>query len=268
LKFHFISGLPRSGSTLLSALLLQNPRFQATTTSPLYALADTLVELMGAEHSHVSFFDEAKRARVLKAAMEAYFSENSDVVFDTNRLWTSRAALLDRLYPDSRIIACVRDINSVIDSFEAMFDKDPLQNPSMFNFRHLASVYARVPVMMHAETGVIGAPHAALRQLWFSPLAKNLIVIRYESLARRPREVMEKLYELLGEPRFAHDFENVAYSDEAYDKRIGLPGLHTVRNKVEFRERPNCLPPDVMRPYVNSNFWDRAGENPRGVVVL
>jgi sulfotransferase len=26
-RFHFISGLPRSGSTLLAALLRQNPRF-------------------------------------------------------------------------------------------------------------------------------------------------------------------------------------------------------------------------------------------------
>ncbi|MBU0835751.1 MAG: sulfotransferase, partial [Gammaproteobacteria bacterium] len=27
--YHFISGLPRSGSTLLAALLRQNPRFHA-----------------------------------------------------------------------------------------------------------------------------------------------------------------------------------------------------------------------------------------------
>jgi len=32
--FHFISGLPRSGSTLLSAILRQNPRFYAGMTSP------------------------------------------------------------------------------------------------------------------------------------------------------------------------------------------------------------------------------------------
>jgi len=36
--FHFIAGLPRSGSTLLAALLRQNPRFQAGMTSPVGAL--------------------------------------------------------------------------------------------------------------------------------------------------------------------------------------------------------------------------------------
>ncbi|WP_333154680.1 sulfotransferase [Microcoleus sp. B9-D4] len=31
----FISGLPRSGSTLLAALLRQNPRFHSAMTSPI-----------------------------------------------------------------------------------------------------------------------------------------------------------------------------------------------------------------------------------------
>ena len=37
-KFHFISGLPRSGTTLLSAILRQNPRFHANVTSPVASL--------------------------------------------------------------------------------------------------------------------------------------------------------------------------------------------------------------------------------------
>ena len=35
---HFISGLPRSGSTLLAALLRQNPRFHSGMTSPVGSL--------------------------------------------------------------------------------------------------------------------------------------------------------------------------------------------------------------------------------------
>ncbi|NBP58534.1 sulfotransferase, partial [bacterium] len=33
-KYYFISGLPRSGSTLLSAILNQNPRFYSGPNSP------------------------------------------------------------------------------------------------------------------------------------------------------------------------------------------------------------------------------------------
>ncbi|MGH8137248.1 MAG: sulfotransferase, partial [Steroidobacteraceae bacterium] len=49
-KFHFISGLPRSGSTLLSAILKQNPRFHAGMTSPLGDMVSTLVAEMSGKN--------------------------------------------------------------------------------------------------------------------------------------------------------------------------------------------------------------------------
>jgi sulfotransferase len=50
-QFHFISGLPRSGSTLLSALLLQNPRFHAGMTSPVGTLFSGMLNQFSAEAS-------------------------------------------------------------------------------------------------------------------------------------------------------------------------------------------------------------------------
>jgi sulfotransferase len=43
---HFISGLPRSGSTLLSAILRQNPRFHAGMTGPVGSLVDANLRVM------------------------------------------------------------------------------------------------------------------------------------------------------------------------------------------------------------------------------
>ena len=42
-RFHFISGLPRSGSTLLSAILRQNPRFHAGVSSPVGAFFSSVL---------------------------------------------------------------------------------------------------------------------------------------------------------------------------------------------------------------------------------
>ena len=36
MKFHFDCGLPRSGSTLLTAILNQNPQIHAGTLSPVF----------------------------------------------------------------------------------------------------------------------------------------------------------------------------------------------------------------------------------------
>jgi sulfotransferase len=108
-KVHLISGLPRSGSTLLSALLRQNPRFYAAMTSPVSILFGALQPKMsGGEFS--GFFDDATRAGVLRAVFESYYAKKLDtfpahpVVFDTNRSWPSKAALLAELYPESRAV--------------------------------------------------------------------------------------------------------------------------------------------------------------------
>lgn len=47
---HLISGLPRSGSTLLAALLRQNPRFHAAMSSPVASLLNGALEQMGANN--------------------------------------------------------------------------------------------------------------------------------------------------------------------------------------------------------------------------
>ena len=61
-KFHFISGLPRAGSTLLAAILNQNPRFRAGMTSP---LADIMGVVMAEASSKNDFsFDVTDEQRV------------------------------------------------------------------------------------------------------------------------------------------------------------------------------------------------------------
>ena len=47
---HFISGLPRSGSTLLAAILRQNPRFHAGMTSPVGAMYMALERSMSRQN--------------------------------------------------------------------------------------------------------------------------------------------------------------------------------------------------------------------------
>jgi sulfotransferase len=46
--YHFISGLPRSGSTVLSAILRQNPRFHASISSPVSGLFGNVLQTVSA----------------------------------------------------------------------------------------------------------------------------------------------------------------------------------------------------------------------------
>jgi len=268
-RYHFISGLPRSGSTLLSALLRQNPRFHASVTSPLYAMIDRMTDAMGADKKYLNMIDDTCRARVLRGVFDSFYEDKpAEVIFDTNRLWTANIAMIAQLLPDAKIVCCVRDIFRIIDSFERIGRKNPLQYNSLFNFANEPSIYGRVKSMMNVSSGVIGGPHSALRSAWYTDLADRLILVRFDSLTRQPRETLSRLYALLGEPAFEHDIAEVEADEVEYDLRIGLPGLHRVRRGVSPREQPLTIPPDIYQTYAKSDFWNSQEENIRRIPIL
>jgi sulfotransferase len=122
----------------------------------------------------------------------------------------------------------------------------------------------------HAETGdsLIGLAWSSLLEAWFGEHASKLIPLRYQSLTRDPVRAMEYLYRALREQSFAHDFNQVAYEEEVFDQRFGIPGLHTVKRRVAFVERSTVLPPDIFCKYIDSNFWSNEKLNTKAVLVL
>jgi sulfotransferase len=118
-SFHFISGLPRSGSTLTSAILRQNPRFHAGMSSPVATLFDSLIAQVSAGTEISSMVSVEQRKRLLLGLFDSYYAECGEpVVFDTNRAWTAQLPALMQLFPDSKLICLVRDISWIMDSLE------------------------------------------------------------------------------------------------------------------------------------------------------
>ena len=264
---HFISGLPRAGSTLLAAILRQNPAFHAAMSSPLAAMLVAMQAKMSNGEFN-TFYDDATRVAMLRGAFDSYYSikapmlDSGSVIFDSNRSWTARPALLAKLYPNSRIICCVRHVGWIADSIENMLIKNPLQFSRIFNYQPGNSINARVEQLMNSETGLIGLPWNHLRDAWFGPFANRLILIQYDRLASQPQQTMQALYRALDLPPFQHDFQNVSYAADDYDDSIGMPGLHKIDPVVCKRERQPILPPEIYAKAASTHFWE--GRNSHG----
>jgi len=92
-RLHFISGLPRAGSTLLAALLRQNPRFSAGMSSPVFSLFRAMLSETSQRNEGTAFIDDAIRKRLLAGVFDAYYHDAAEtVIFDTNRGWTYQNA--------------------------------------------------------------------------------------------------------------------------------------------------------------------------------
>ncbi len=136
-KYHFISGLPRSGSTLLSGILRQNPRFHAAISSPVAGLMNGALEQMGANSESYSFFDENKRKAISKALFQAYYSDTSQAPLFLIPTGNGQPGYTNWLsfFDDFKVICCVRNPAWVMDSFEKIYRKNPFDYSRMFSPR-------------------------------------------------------------------------------------------------------------------------------------
>lgn len=254
--FHFISGLPRSGSTLLSALLRQNPRFHAGMSSPVASFFESIIAQVSAGSELSTMVDQSQRARLLKGLFDSYYADvKTPVIFDTNRAWTSQLPALMTLFPEAKVICCVRDVAWVMDSLERQFRNNTFENTRLFNNpAERSTVYTRVEALANANR-LVGFPWHALREACFSDYATRVLLVEYDLVASRPADVFKLIYEFLGEKPFTHDFENVQYDAPEFDAQLGLDGLHRVHPKVEPRARQTILPPDLFERYAKLAFW-------------
>ena len=269
-KLHFISGLPRSGSTLLGAILRQNPRFHAAMTSPVGPVFNACLTSMGAENEFSVFFSEEQKRDILMNIFDGYYKhvEADEVVFDTNRMWTGRIAALHKLYPDAKVICCVRNPAWVMDSVERLVRKNAFDVSRIFsNAQERSTVFSRADALLNPNR-MIGFAWSALKEAYYSDLSKLLLLVDYDLLASRPAEVLPLIYQFIDEEPFEHDFDNVEYEAEDFDSQLLAKGLHTVRGKVELKPRETILPPDLFKRCQDLTFWhDPKGTKAHRIVV-
>jgi sulfotransferase len=257
-KFHFISGLPRSGSTLLAALLLQNPRFHTGMTSAVGALLSGMLAQFSAGSEFAPVIPREQRRLLLRGLFENYYADQAEkaVVFDTNRMWCAKLPALIDLFPEAKIIACVRNVAWVMDSIERLYRADPYENTKLFmDDAERNTVYSRVDTLAQRNR-LVGFPWTALKEAYFGEHASALLLVDYDLLSQAPEKILRLIYDFIGEPWFDHDFDHVEYDAPAFDQALGLSGLHRVRTKVAIEPRRTILPPDMFEQYSKLSFWE------------
>ena len=252
-KYHFITGLPRSGSTLLTAILKQNPIFHASITDPLATLVKGVIETSQDTPGMKSEVPVERRKNTVKGLFNGFYEHiDKPVIFNTNRAWTLLTPQVKEMYPNSKMIVCVRDINWILDSFETAHRRNPMSTNTVTGGLS-GTVYSRVEMLMD-EKGVVGFPYIGIKQAITSDEKNMLILVEYNQLCKTPEQVMKSIYSFIGEEYYQHDFNNVEGSWDEYDAEIGIK-LHQVKRKVEFTQRHFILPPDILQKFANMEVW-------------
>lgn len=245
---HVICGTPRSGSTLLCNILNQNPRFFASSTS---ALAVTLVQMkqwwgnspeVKSDLAADKEPTEARHKAVMQAVCKDWYGNISEpVVFDKSRAWNIHNDLFTDLFPDGKMIVCVRDLREVFASVE----KQEAKNSILTYAKPL--VDDRADLVFQPDQ-MIGSAVNGVMDLVRKD-RKNVLFVKHDNLVKDPKQTMKDIYAFLGEEYFEHDFEDVKNVATDLDALYLNKFPHEGCGKVEWRdpEVGRWVPQDIQQ---------------------
>lgn len=242
-KSIFVSGLPRSMTTLLCNILANNPKIGGGETSPLLEY----VYGARANYSNTPEVKSAKTADIMeksfiefcKGGIDAYANTYTDrpIFLDKSRGWLHYADLLHEINPEAKIIICVRDIRSIVSSLE----KKWRQNPLILDARDVPAKQDFITIEQRVNHFLNDAPLGiALKRLQNAIETNSLkkagiMVVLAEDLAFAPEEVMREVYDFIEEDYFEMDYSNVQQVTIENDRigDFGIYGDHKIRKEIK-----------------------------------
>lgn len=251
-KFYFICGLPRSGSTLLNGILNQNPSIHGSMSTSLCSLYRGILTSRIPDIINTT---EQQAFNLYKSTAEAYYKDiEKPIIFDTYRRWPIHIGLMPRLFPYTKFIFCMRDIPSILNSFEYFYlNKNKLPATVKDNHHCLLNPYLR---LQDYYDSLIAYEYDAANYIYYSPtLREHCIFLDYDRLIYDTDSVINWLYEELNLPKFKHDFENINHCFEDIDEQYSNENLHKVYNKVGKTPTKWILPQHVVEQYNRNCFW-------------
>lgn len=223
-----LGGLPRSGSTLLSALLRQNPEVDVTPTGFLLGLLEGMQNQWTASEPRKAWRDQqAAKARLHRAmggAIRAYLDTGHGIAVEKSRgAFAHLEALELALTEPPKIIAPVRDLRGIVASMEKLWRA----NPEHAGFG-APTVGDRLTRWMSPEQPPLGTILPQLRDAFHRSVADRALFVRYEDLVADPETELRRVYAYLGHdyPEGVHRFDHVTDETREHDAVHGPFGDH------------------------------------------
>jgi len=221
----FLAGLPRSGSTLLSALFNQNPLIHSEGNSGLCQLMwDTHVSCaVNAKEQLTATGRTSVEGRLLRELPAAYYADvTRPVIVDKCRTWPlpgNMRLVREHITPTPKVIVLTRPVQEVVDSFirlrrtagwEGDIESDLWVNPEPLVRAVEATGWALTgdPTTFHQVT--------------------------YDHLTSDPADALTGVYEFMGWEPYQHTYMNIVHPHPEDDTVHGLP-LHTIRPTISRR---------------------------------
>jgi sulfotransferase len=237
-KVFFNASLPRSGSTLLQNVLMQNPEIYSSPTSGVIELllaARTIYTTGDAFKAQDQKKMELGMQGFLKDGLYGFYNNITDrpYAIDKSRAWIGNYRFADFIEKSPKIICMVRDLRGVFASMEKNYRKNPHKDPQMVNAVKLENMTTDSRLIHFSVSPPIGPTLEWMYDSTIQGYDKDILFIRFEDFTNNPENEIKRIYKYLDIPYFKHDFDNVEQLTHENDVIHGIFGDHQIKNKIE-----------------------------------
>jgi sulfotransferase len=262
-EIFFISGLPRSGSTLLCNILAQNPDFFVTKATSgcveiLFSVRNQWDRIV--EHQAEGINREQLK-NVLASILHNYYLTDKNIVFDKGRGWLSMIETIEfALNKKAKLICTVRNINEILASFEVLWRNTTGQsqwNIEKDNYEKSLTIKGRCEIWSEAGQP-LGSAYNRLKDAIDRGLKDRLYLLEFDDLTHNPEAALRNIYNFIGLEYYKHDFNNVMQVTKEDDDNVHrIKDLHTIRSIVRpvQLKAEKILGKDIANAYKDFEFW-------------
>lgn len=243
-QYYFLSGLQRSGSTLLGSLLNQNPNVYVSPTSPLLdylCMTEDLLQRLTGQYTY-----EVGRVspNIHKRTFEGFYEHvEKPIVIDKHRGWTRNINTVKQITGiEPKVICTHRPIEETVVSFIKLAMKDPENAVDTALSAAGKPINNKNRAMYIWENWTYEIYDSLRHGIRNNP--ESVYIVHYQHLVKDTQNTLDKIYDFLGIDKYQHQLTNINNScAEQKDEIWGFKGLHDVRPNIEWQ---SLNPSDIL----------------------
>lgn len=263
----FMAGLQRSGATVLSTILNQNPDFYVPPASPLVRmylrLANCHEELENADYLR----NEDIANVYLTMSQNFYARVDAKYIIDKNLNWVSPLGIeiiSKFINSNVKIICPVRPVAEILASFDKIINENDKSRSNPIDQQVISTSFPDKPLadrradfLMQPNNDIYNSINW-MANIWNSELKSIMHIVDYNDFVAKPQKTLDALYDFLEVPKFKHSFNNIEDKLRISPESItGIYNLHKVHPELKKMsiDPTKVLLPETIQRYSGLEFW-------------
>ena len=254
-QLFFLVAQPRSGNTLFTSIMNQNPDIVCTPNSITLEIMKDLF-LLKQTDVFLNYPDHKSLDNVLDMVYDVYYKDwPQKIIIDRGPVMTTNNfALIQKHFKRPfKCIVILRDLMDVLASYMKWYTENPDAFPNRYNLKNNDEKLA----MIMNNDGAVAKDLEAIKNAFNYPDICHFV--KYDDLVAQPEQEFRKIYQFINLPYYNHKFENlkqVEVNGMSYDDKIVGKNMHKIKTVVRKEYNPYIekIPERIRQKYGHIRF--------------